>query len=377
MVIEMKITGIKVYILKPQEFSHEATRINVPSALVQILTDEEIDGITMLEEASHAEELVMKFKTGRKWLRSTEDFIQLIDADPFDRERIEKSFWNQYFFQRTAPSVLCALDECLWDIVGKALKMPIYKLIGAYREKIPAFASTQSYGSVEDYVRVALECVENGFKAIKIHPPRYWKRDIEVCRAVRDAVGEEVTLMLDPFHAYTREEALKVGREIEKLNFYWYEDPIPTTDIDGLAELCRSLDISVLTGENVHDIYSYAEIIRRNAADGLRCLDVNVGGITGMLKVAHLAELFGMKCELHSWGHPWQQVAHLHIMLSIKNCDFFEMPFPIGIFDQGTRDVVRIDREGYVHAPRKPGLGIDVDWDEIRGRTIRVIAWPK
>ncbi len=99
-----------------------------------------------------------------------EEFTSSVGADPFDRERIEKSLWHQYFFQRSAPTILYALDECLWDIAGKALKMPIYKLIEAYREKIPAFASTQSYSSVEDYVRVAEERVEYGFKAIKIHP---------------------------------------------------------------------------------------------------------------------------------------------------------------------------------------------------------------
>jgi L-alanine-DL-glutamate epimerase-like enolase superfamily enzyme len=99
-----------------------------------------------------------------------EEFTSSVGADPFDRERIEKSLWYQYFFQRSAPTILYALDECLWDIAGKALKMPIYKLIEAYREKIPAFASTQSYSSVEDYVRVAEERVEYGFKAIKIHP---------------------------------------------------------------------------------------------------------------------------------------------------------------------------------------------------------------
>lgn len=373
----MRITGIKVNILKSQEFSHEVTRLISPPALIQIFTDEGIEGNTMLEEAIYAEELVMKFKAARGWLRTVEEYVPLIGADPLDREKIEKSFWFQYFFQRSAPTVLCALDECLWDIAGKFLKLPVYKLIGACREKILAYASTQSYGDVESYIRIAEKCVEKGFRAIKIHPPRYWKKDIEVCKAVRNAIGNEILLMLDPFHAYTREEALKVGREIEKLDFYWYEDPISTKDVDGLVNLCRALDVPILVGEDIHDYYSYTELIRRNATDHLRCVDVNVGGITGMLKVAHLAELFGMKCEPHSWGHPWQQVAHLHVMLAIRNCDFFEMPVPEGIFDIGSKDVIRIDKEGYVHAPKKSGLGIDVDWDYIEKHTIKIISWPE
>jgi L-alanine-DL-glutamate epimerase-like enolase superfamily enzyme len=373
----MKITGIKVHVLKPQEFLQEASRIVSPPALIRIFTDEGIEGNTMLEEAVYAEELVMKFKALKGWLKTAEEYVPLMGADPLDREKIEKSFWEQYFFQRSAPTVLYALDECLWDIAGKALKLPIYKLIGAFRERVPAYASTQHYEKIEDYVKVVGDCVEKGFRAIKIHPTRYWKKDIEVCKAVREAVGDEIVLMLDPFHAYTREEALKVDREIEKLGFHWYEDPIPTTDVDGLADLCRSLDIPVLMGENVHDFYSYAELIRRNATDGLRCIDVNVGGITGMLKVAHLAEAFGMKCEPHSWGHPWQQAAHLHVMLAIRNCDFFETPVPEGIFDIGTKDLIRIDKQGYVHAPKKPGLGIDVDWDYIEKYSIKTFSWPE
>lgn len=373
----MRITGIRVHVLKPQEFSYEATRIASPSALIRIFTDEGIEGNTMLEEAIYAEELIMKFKALKGWLKTVGEYVPIIGANPLDRERIEKSFWDQYFFQRSAPTVLCALDEGLWDIAGKFFKLPIYKLIGAYREKILAYASTQSYGDIEAYIKIAEECVEKGFKAIKIHPTRYWKKDIEVCKAVRKAVGNEILLMLDPFHAYTREEALRVGREIEKLDFYWYEDPIPTKDVDGLVNLCRALDVQILVGEDIHDCYSYTELIRRNATDHLRCVDVNVGGITGMLKVAHLAELFGMKCEPHSWGHPWQQAAHLHVMLAIRNCDFFEMPVPEGIFDIGSKDAVRIDKEGYVRASKKPGLGIDVDWNYIEKHTIKTISWPE
>jgi L-alanine-DL-glutamate epimerase-like enolase superfamily enzyme len=366
----MKITGIKVHILRSEVYHHS------PPCFIRIFTDEGIEGNTIIEESIYGEELVRKFKVEKGWIKGKE-FTKLIGADPLDRENIEKSLWTQYFYQRHYVAVSSALDECLWDIAGKFFKVPVYKLIGAYREKILAYASTQSYDNVEDYKKIVEDCVNRGFKAIKIHPPKNWKKDIELCKKVREWVGDEIILMHDPFNAYTREEAIRVGRILEKLDFYWFEDPIPTEDMDGLANLCRSLDIDIVMGEQIYNHQSYTELIRRGATDRLRCIDVNVGGITGILKVAHLAEAFNMKCEPHSWGNPWQQAAHLHVMLAIRNCDFFEMPVPQGIFDIGTRDVIRIDKEGYVHAPKKPGLGIDPDWDEIEKQTIKTISWPE
>jgi len=358
----MKIIGVKVHKL-PRE------------SLVVVLTDESIEGYSVVDHAS-AEELVRRFAVSEPWLVSSKPFQKLIGADPFDIEKIEKSQYSQYFYQSINNGVLCALDECLWDIIGKSLKLPVYKLLGSYREKILAYASTPNYEKEEDYIDLALKCKEKGYKALKIHPFRNWKKDISLCKAVRDAVGDEMILMLDPFNAYSREEALKVGRVIEKLDFYWYEDPIPTTDIDGLVDLCRSLDIEVLIGEHLSSLYEYSEYIRRHATDALRCIDVKVGGITSMMKIAHLAEAFGMKCEPHSWGSTITQAAHLHVMLAIENCDFFELPVPEGVFDRGFKNKIRIDKDGYVHAPNKPGLGIEIDWDEIEKNTIKTLEYP-
>lgn len=269
--------------------------------------------------------------------------------------------------------ILCAIDVCLWDIIGKYFKVPIYKLLGAYREKILAYASTPIYEKEEDYVNAALECQEKGYKAFKIHPTLNWKKDIKICKAVREAIGDDMILMLDPVGVYTREEALKVGREIDKLDFYWYEDPIPTTDIDGLTELCKLLNVRILIGEKISSIYGYTEYIRRHATDALRCVIETHGGINSAMKIAHLAETFGMKCEPHSWGHTLTQASHLHVMLAINNCDFFELPIPEGIYDFGIKDVIRIDKDGYVHAPKKPGLGYEIDWDEIEKLTIKIL----
>ena len=356
----MKITGVRAHLLKPRQRGAEAEN----EGLVRIFTDEGIEGNSVVSSAS-ADELVRLFGAegfgrliGSELREKREE--KLIGSDPFFREKIEKSIGSQYFWHPLSNEVLCALDECLWDIAGKALKLPVYKLLGAYRDRILAYASTPNYEKERDYIDLVAECQEKGFKAIKIHPYRHWKRDIALCKSIREAVGEETTLMLDPFAAYAQDEALKVGREIQKLDFYWYEDPIPTADVDCLQDLCASLDIPILMGEHLTSLSQYGEYIRSHATDALRCVDIRVGGITAMMKVAHLAESFGMKCEPHSWGSPITQAAHLHVMLAIRNCDFFELPVPEGIFDRGVRNAIRIDDNGYVHGPAENGLGINM-----------------
>ena len=126
----------------------------------------------------------------------------------------------------------------LWDLAGRALNLPVYKLLGAYRDEIPAYASTMcgdelkgGLATPEDYGRFAEQLMEEGYKAIKLHtwmPPVSWApsvtMDVKACAAVRDAVGPDVPLMLDAYHWYSRLEALKLGRELEKLDFYWLEE---------------------------------------------------------------------------------------------------------------------------------------------------------
>lgn len=264
-------------------------------------------------------------------------------------------------------SYASAMDTCLWDILGKAVGLPIYRILGAYRTRVLAYASTQHHDKVEDFVNEALRCKTEGFKAYKIHPPspnggHDFKLDIEVARAVRKAVGDDFILLNDPVGVYTREEAIKVGRELEKLGYAAYEDPIPTTDIDGLVELTRALDIPVHIGEFIFSPYSYAEYIRRGAMDVVRFITDNVGGITGGMKIARLAECFGMECAPHNWGEAFDHAVHFHCELAMPNNVWFEMTVPQGTGDRPyMKDKIRIAPDGYMYAPTKPGLGYEID----------------
>ncbi|HEX3729858.1 MAG TPA: mandelate racemase/muconate lactonizing enzyme family protein [Opitutaceae bacterium] len=271
-----------------------------------------------------------------------------------------------------------AIDNSLWDILGKAVGLPVYRILGAYRDKVLAYASTQHHDTLEQFVEEAKTIKAQGFKAYKIHPPspnggHDYKLDIAVAKAVREAVGDDFTLMIDPVGVYTREEAIKVGRAVQEMGYIFYEDPLPTKDIEGLAQLCRDLDIPIHIGEFLTSIYDYPEYLRRNATDAVRFIVDNVGGISGGLKLAHMAECFEMECVPHNWGEAFNHAVHFHLELAMPNNRWFEMTVPQGSSDRPyMKDKFRIDADGYVRAPTKPGLGYEIDRDALERFLVRV-----
>lgn len=357
----MKITAIKMHVFTSKTplpvtsfhglFEDSGPAGAIEYSLIRVLTDEELEG----DYVVWSEIPAAKPRALAEVLHTLSS--HLIGEDPLDREKIWQKLGSFWYGQK-GPA-FAALDIALWDIAGKAANLPIYKLLGAYRDKIRAYCSGQPPSKVEDAVDLALKLKKRGYTAMKLHPT-----SLEMCKAIREAVGDEIILMHDAVFSYNRQEALKVGKELEKLNFYWYEAPLPAYDIDGYVELTRKLDIPI----TVELFYNYTEYIRRNAIDIFRTISDFAGGITEMRKIASLCEMFGLNLEPHSYGGIFCQAANLHVMLSIKNCDFFELPIingREGAFDVGTRDNIRIDKNGYVHALKKPGLGLEIDWDQV------------
>jgi L-alanine-DL-glutamate epimerase-like enolase superfamily enzyme len=276
-------------------------------------------------------------------------------------------------------SYASAIDNCLWDILGKAVGLPIYQILGAYQNRVLAYASSQHHRTLEEFVTEVQQCKAQGFKAYKIHPPELangaadYKLDMEVAKAVRKSAGDNFPLLFDPVGTYTRDEAMKVGRLLDQLNYISYEDPIPTSDIEGLAQLAQALDLPITIGEFIFSPYAYAEYIRRGACDVVRFVVDNIGGITGGMKVARLAECFSMECQPHNWGTALDHAVHFHCELAMPNCIWFEMTQPQGITDRPYfKDQIRIDKEGYVPAPTKPGLGYEIDRNVLDNLTKKI-----
>jgi L-alanine-DL-glutamate epimerase-like enolase superfamily enzyme len=277
-----------------------------------------------------------------------------------------------------------AVDICLWDIVGKAVGLPIYQVLGAYKDRVLAYASSQHLETKTPapYVEAVQKAKAEGFLAFKINPPppaaadgdSHYRLDMEICRAVRKAAGDDFKLIYGAAGNHGRHEAMAVGKVLDELDFAGYHDPLPAKDIEGWAELCRALSVPLVAGEWIFSIYDYAEYVRREAADVLRFGVDNVGGITGGMKVARLAECCGMECSPHGVGGELYQAAHLHCELAMPNSSFIEVPWPQGARDQQSflKDRVRIAADGHVPAPKLPGLGYEIDRNALDKMTQRV-----
>jgi len=314
--------------------------------------------------------------------------------DPLDREMVWKWLW----VANIPENVASVIDNALWDLAGRAFNTPVYKLMGgAGREKVKAYASTYpNIGVPRVYAEHALACKEEGYQAYKIHPHYFWnpetgqptpgrpsniKADIETCHLVREAVGPDYVLMFDPWGTYmTMEEAIQVGRELEKLNFYWYEHPMPEYRVESYVRLSRELSIPILSPEIVAGgVFSRAEWILRGAGDMSR-IDVVRGGITGARKTAIVAEAYGLRCEMHMAGWGNLQVLgatsedtseYYEKGLLAPGVDY-DAPHP---YLKNTCD--RIDSEGYVHMPKGPGMGYEIEWDYIDDNLIDPLALEK
>lgn len=359
----MKVTDVKLHVLKEETpalvtsfdgLFHDSGRAGqIQYSLVRVLTDEGVEGdYLMWSEMAAA-------RPGALAAALAAMKPMLVGEDPLHRERIWQRLGCLWYGQK-GPA-LAALDIALWDIAGKSVGLPIYKLLGAYRDKIPAYASGNVPHTSDRVVPIAEALMEKGYRAMKLHPI-----PIEVCQDLRTAVGDDVELMFDAVFALSRRKALRVGRQLEELNYCWYEAPLPPDDVEGYVDLRQRLDVP-LTVELTQQS-QYREFVKRHAVDHLRTLSGMTDGITGMRKAAALCEMFGMQWEPHAYGGAHYQAANLHVLLATKNAAYFELPIEQGEeghFDIGVTDTIRIDAKGFVHAPTTAGLGIEVDWERV------------
>jgi len=361
---DLTIKEVKVYIVDP-------AKAGGGEHIAGIVTRSGIEGnYTLAERYWHPD------WTNLGWLEYAKGLLpgkSVLDLPALTSE------WAPVKRRRGQSSYASAIDNCLWDVLGKAVNLPVYRILGAYRDRVRAYASSQHLKKVDDFVADLERAKREGFTAYKVHPPELadgssdYQMDIEVAKAVRRSAGDGFPLLFDPVGNYTREEALKVGRTLDQLNYISFEDPIPTTDIEGLAQLAQALDVPVTIGEFIFSPYNYAEYLRRGACDVVRFIVDNVGGITGGMKVARLAECFSLECQPHNWGSTLDHAVHFHCELAAPNCVWFEMTQPQGITDRPYfKDRIRIDKEGYVGAPTKPGLGYEIDHDVLDGILLRV-----
>ncbi|MBO4258128.1 enolase C-terminal domain-like protein [Streptomyces griseorubiginosus] len=369
----MKITDLRILRHQQPNPSDVGPPV-LPLDLMTISTDEGIEGHTFVGAPGEdiAELLVRQVKPA------------LLGQDALDIGRI----WAMTGRRGLPATAQGAVDVALWDIAAKAAGLPLHRLLGTVKHRAPVYTSSWMHHAAETYVEEALAYQEAGLRGHKLHPLTQLRAftgaevpvtaDIDLCERVRAAVGVDFPLFMDPAFAYTYGEAVRVGQAIQDLGYEWYEDPLPADDLYGYVRLKQQLSIPVMATEVTGGgLTALAPWVVERATDFLRGDVVLKGGITGMLKIAHLAEAFHLPCEIHDAYHSLNNLASLHLILALPNCEWFEVlvPHSPGSYDldhlsYGLAEPVPIDKDGYASAPDRPGLGIEPDWDLLRSGAV-------
>jgi L-alanine-DL-glutamate epimerase-like enolase superfamily enzyme len=282
------------------------------------------------------------------------------------------------------------LDIALWDWAGKQLRCSISTLLGGYRKRLPAYASTyhgdRSGGldSKEAFAGFAQQCYDLGYRAFKIHGWNDGDAREEAANVLHVAkkVGDKMTLMLDPAcELRTFADAVYVGRACDEGGYFWYEDPYRDSGVSAFAHkrLREMIKTPLLQTEHVRGVEPKADFLIAGGTDFLRMYPEYDMGITGGMKIAHLGEAFGIDVEVHACGP-----AHRHVMGAMRNSNFYEVAL-VGpdcpnavppVYACGYSDLLEsIEPDGCVLVPNGPGLGVIYDWDFINANITNVTVF--
>lgn len=282
--------------------------------------------------------------------------------NPFYVERI----WDKMYRQWRKPvakgaviQAIGAVDIAMWDIIGKALGQPTYKVLGAFTDRIRVYAAGGYYEegkTTADLVREMEGYVAEGFRAVKMKiGGEPLAVDVERVKAVREALGPKIDLLLDANNKWNAYEAIRFGRAVEKYEPFWFEEPVEPDDFAGCAEVKQALDIPIVAGENEFTRWGCRELLEARSADILNLDTVIAGGITEYRKIAALASAYHVPVAPH--GNPFMAV---HLLASTSNALIMET-YPAIESKHNLALPLFPVKDGYITVPDKPGLGIDPD----------------
>ena len=355
----MRITGIKT-------FPYRAGWRDW--VLLKVYTDEGIDGVGECGLGVYEHAVV----------DIVEDMGQFLTGwDPTKIELIWHTLFRNCYWKPSAHVMmaLSGIEMALWDILGKSLSVPVYKLLGgAFREKIQVYNNAWYFSAVtpEDYARLAADTVAQGFRHLKWDP--YWTADIymdrearkigeERVRAVREAVGDDVELLIEMHGRFSPETAILAARDLEKYNPFFIEEPIPPEcRVSELVRVRNNTTIPVASGERVMTRWGFWDILHNNAVAVIQPDIISCGGILETKKVAAMAQVQYIGVAPHSACGPVLAAASMQIDACTPNFWIQEFFFPDAhIYEEILTDHLLRPKDGYVDLPTTPGLGITVD----------------
>jgi L-alanine-DL-glutamate epimerase-like enolase superfamily enzyme len=284
---------------------------------------------------------------------------------------------------------MSGVDIALWDIIGQAVQTPLYRLWGAYRERVQAYASGGFYTAGKGPAELAREMaayVAAGFTHVKMKVGRNpeamlnplgdmpepgaaaasLEEDLRRVHAVRESIGPDVKLIVDANNAWTASTALTMMRELERDHIYWLEEPVATDDVAGSVLVAHNLDVPVAGYETEVGVYGFRDLIAAGAVDIVQPDVTWSGGITECRRIAALAAAYRLPCIPHVFSSAVSLVANLHFIASIPNGVLLEFdgnpnPLRAELFEEP----IAIDKGGYVALPARPGLGVTLNMDTV------------
>jgi len=341
---------------------------HTPYVFVRVLTDA---GVTGLGEAT----LEYKPEATMGALKDLRDF--LVGKDPTMIEHLGQAIYRLSFY-RGGPvlnSAMGGIDIALWDIKGKLLGEPIWKLLGGpVREKIRVYTHFGSRTPAETAAE-AKKLVAAGFRALKAGPvgayemvegPRKIHEMVEHLKAAREAVGDGVDLMFDAHGDLYPSVSIALARELEPVHLLWIEEPALPENADAMKRIAEETSVPIATGERLFTVWGFREVLEKGIADIIQPDMVHAGGITQLKKIAAMAEAYYVAVAPHNPLSPVATAACLHLDAAIPNFLIQEMVY--GLPDRASLVTEPIERvtDGYVELPKKPGLGVELNEEAIK-----------
>jgi len=304
-----------------------------------------------------------------------------VGREPWDVEAlVERMLVATYKLAgQSMAMAVSGIEIACWDIMGKAVGQPIYRLLGgAYRTQIPMYASSMRRDiTPQDEARRLAGLVEkHGFRAVKVRVGSTFGfdqdaapgRSLALVREVRAALGDEVEIMVDGNSCYSAPRAIELGRAMEPYRIFHFEEPCPYWDLEATARVARALDMPVAGGEQDWDLRRFREMLEREAVDIVQPDLIKAGGFSVCRKVAALAEAWGCVCTPHQ-TQPLGTVANLHLAAALPNIRYYQEyniePHPLR--DRLFREPVLAVRDGCLTVPQGPGLGVEMDEQVLAG----------
>src|SRR5215467_9786702 len=371
----MKITNVEVLVLKAPgsyqapEGGGEAYGIKY-LAVVRVRTDAGITGYADIETQPHVAHSIVEAPSegatpGFQGLKSV-----LIGEDPFEVERLwHKMYMASVYYGRRGPAmqVISGIDIALWDIVGKRVGLPIYKLLGGgYRDRVRAYASTLFRSTTDGMKDASRAYLDQGFTAVKFGWGVFGEdheRDVELVAAARQSLGDHVELLIDTgwYIHRTAKEAIQMVKRLESYRPFLIEEPLSPEDYEGYAALAGAVDTLIACGEQEATEWGFRALIEQGQVDVIQPDLSRCGGFTTARKIVHLSELHNRLCIPHAWISDLLTAASLHLNAFMRKSVFQEFNVTSGPLSRDlTRNPLKLEN-GFLSVPQGPGLGVEVN----------------